>query len=101
MKLIAGLGNPGEQHRGTRHNVGFDVVDVLAARRGVSVFEAMKFDAVGTRWRRPSEPGAGSQDVWLVKPLTFMNVSGVAVGEIMRYYDIAIADVLIVCDDVN
>jgi PTH1 family peptidyl-tRNA hydrolase len=100
LKLIAGLGNPGERYRGTRHNVGFDVVDVLAARhRGA--FEAMKTDAVGARWRRPAEPGEGSQDVWLVKPLTFMNVSGVAVGEIMRYYGIAVDDVLIVCDDVN
>ncbi len=104
MKLVAGLGNPGERYRGTRHNVGFDVVDVLAGRRGLSgAFAAMKSEAVGARWRRPEEgaPDAASPDVWLVKPLTFMNVSGVAVGDLMRYYDIAIADVLIVCDDVN
>ena len=102
MKLIAGLGNPGEQYRGTRHNVGFEVIDLLAARRGLSgAFAAMKTDAVAARWRRPAEPGVGSQDVWLMKPLTFMNVSGVAVGEMVRYYDIALADVLIVCDDVN
>jgi PTH1 family peptidyl-tRNA hydrolase len=102
VKLVAGLGNPGAQYRGTRHNVGFDVVDLLAARRDLSgAFAAMKSEAVGARWRRPAETGEAGSDVWLVKPLTFMNVSGVAVGEIVRYYDIALADVLIVCDDVN
>jgi peptidyl-tRNA hydrolase, PTH1 family len=104
VKLVAGLGNPGERYGGTRHNVGFEVVDVLAERHGLSqAFGAMRTDAVGVRWRRPADgpPGETSPDVWLVKPLTFMNVSGVAVGDIVRYYDIALADVLIVCDDVN
>jgi len=104
MKLVAGLGNPGDRYRGTRHNVGFDVIDVLADRRGLSnAFSATKTDAVAARWRRPAEaaPDDESPDVWLVKPMTFMNVSGVAVGDLMRYYGIAVADILIVCDDVN
>jgi PTH1 family peptidyl-tRNA hydrolase len=101
VKLVAGLGNPGEQYRGTRHNVGFDVIDLLAIRRGVPVFSAMKTDAVGVRWRRPDAEEGAAGDVWLVKPLTFMNLSGRAVGDIVRYYDIPVGDVLIVCDDVN
>ena len=102
MKLVAGLGNPGEQYRGTRHNAAFEVIDLLAGRCGLSgAFSAMKTDAVGARWRRPAGGAGTSEDVWLVKPLTFMNLSGHAVATIVRYYDIAPADVLIVCDDVN
>jgi PTH1 family peptidyl-tRNA hydrolase len=98
MKLVAGLGNPGDTYRGTRHNVGFEVVDRLARRHGVFAdFAVMKFDAVGARWRRRPP----DEDVWLVKPLTFMNASGQAVGAIVRYFNIAIADALVVCDDVN
>jgi PTH1 family peptidyl-tRNA hydrolase len=101
MKLVAGLGNPGSAYRGTRHNIGFDIVDRLAGRHGLAnEFSAMKVDAVGARWRRPATDGP-SGDVWLVKPLTFMNLSGVAVAAMARYYDIALDDVLIVCDDVN
>jgi len=104
VKLICGLGNPGERYRGTRHNVGFEVIDLLASRHVPSNgFAAMKTEAVAARWRRPSagEAGGTNQDVWLVKPLTFMNVSGLAVGDMVRYFDIALPDVLIVCDDVN
>lgn len=94
MRLIAGLGNPGERYRGTRHNVGFAVIDELAARHA-AVFEAMPEQALGAWWRR-----AGDR-VLLAKPLTFMNLSGEAVAGLSRYYRIALADVLIVCDDVN
>lgn len=94
MKLVAGLGNPGRTYRGTRHNVGFEVVDLVAARHQL-VFESAPADAVQARWRRADD------GVLLVKPLTFMNVSGNAVGALSRFYKIALADVLIVCDDVN
>jgi PTH1 family peptidyl-tRNA hydrolase len=93
MKLVAGLGNPGRTYRGTRHNVGFEVVDLLASRHGL-VFESAPADAVQARWRRADDV------VLLVKPLTFMNVSGEAVGTLSRFYKVALADVLIVCDDV-
>jgi peptidyl-tRNA hydrolase, PTH1 family len=97
MKLVAGLGNPGAKYAGTRHNVGFVVVDVLAARAGgPSGFEAAPAEALQRRWRR-GEAG----DLLLVKPLTFMNLSGEAVGALMRYYRISVEDVLVVCDDVN
>ena len=94
MKLVAGLGNPGAKYRGTRHNVGFGVVDVLASRHGLT-FEAAPADALMARWRRPQDLTV------LVKPLTFMNVSGEAVSALLRYYKATVADTLIVCDDVN
>jgi PTH1 family peptidyl-tRNA hydrolase len=93
VKLVAGLGNPGRQYRGTRHNVGFDVLDLLAERHGL-VFEAARADAVEARWRQ-------GEGVVLVKPLTFMNLSGEAVAALCRYYRVEVADTLIVCDDVN
>ena len=94
MKLIAGLGNPGEKYRDTRHNVGFLVVDDLA-RRGGLVFEASPADAIQARWRR------GPDVVLLVKPLTFMNLSGDAVGALSRYYKVPVDSILVVTDDVN
>jgi len=100
MKLVAGLGNPGARYRGTRHNVGFDVIDVLAARQGLA-FDAAPAEALQAKWRR-TDPAAPPGDVvLLVKPLTFMNLSGQAVGALSRYYKVALPDVLIVCDDVN
>ena len=93
MKLIVGLGNPGPRYRGTFHNVGFDVVDEVARRRGVS-FEAAPADALMARVR-DVEGGA-----LLAKPLTFMNVSGDAVGALQRYFRIALEDLLVVVDDV-
>jgi PTH1 family peptidyl-tRNA hydrolase len=96
MKLVAGLGNPGAKYRGTRHNVGFEVVDLLARRHRLA-FEAAPADAVFARWRR-AEAG---DVVLLTKPLTFMNLSGDAVATLARYYKVDTPDVLIVCDDVN
>jgi peptidyl-tRNA hydrolase, PTH1 family len=92
MKLIVGLGNPGPRYRGTYHNVGFDVVDEVARRRGAS-FEAAPADALMARVR--DDGGA-----LLAKPLTFMNLSGEAVGALQRYFRIAVEDVLVVVDDV-
>jgi peptidyl-tRNA hydrolase, PTH1 family len=92
MKLIAGLGNPGRKYAGTRHNVGFDVIDLLAERHGVS-WESAPADALMGRWR-----AAG---VLLVKPLTFMNLSGHAVGELLRYFRIELPDLLVVVDEVQ
>jgi PTH1 family peptidyl-tRNA hydrolase len=94
VKLVAGLGNPGDRYRGTRHNVGFSVLDAIAARHGLK-FETAPAEALQARWRRPDA------DVLLVKPLTFMNLSGQAVGELLRYFRIDPAEVLIVTDDVN
>ncbi len=93
MKLIVGLGNPGPKYHGTRHNVGFAVVDELARRAGVR-FESSPEDALVAKIRE-AEP------VLLAKPLTFMNASGEAVGGLARYFRIDVGDLLVIVDDVN
>ena len=95
MKLIAGLGNPGAQYRGTRHNVGFEVVDLLASRHGAA-FGAAKVDGLIAKIRL-----ANAEDVLLLKPLTYMNLSGEAVQGLAHYFKIDAPDMLIVTDDVN
>ena len=94
MKAIVGLGNPGSQYKGTRHNVGFEVVDELASRASIR-FESAPADALIAKWRRPDEA------ILLVKPLTFMNLSGQAVGELARYFKIEVADLIVVVDEVH
>ena len=94
MKLICGLGNPGSRYQGTRHNVGFDVIDELARRRGLT-FESSPAEAVVARARGP---GAG---VLLVKPLTFMNLSGQVVRGLAHYFRIGVGEILVVTDDAN
>lgn len=94
MKVIVGLGNPGARYRGTYHNIGFDVVDELASRHGVR-FGTAPAEAVAARVRDPLG------DVLLVKPLTFMNLSGRAVAELVRFFKVEPADLLVVLDDVN
>ncbi len=95
MKLIAGLGNPGPKYAGTRHNVGFEVVDAFARRHALS-FEAAPADALIAKWRTPLVDGG----VLLVKPLAFMNRSGLAVGELARYFRVDIADLFVIVDEV-
>jgi len=95
MKAIAGLGNPGAKYRGTRHNIGFAVADEIARRAGI-VFESAPANALIARWRQP-----GGVATLLIKPLTFMNESGQAVGELARYFKIDVADLLIVVDEVQ
>jgi PTH1 family peptidyl-tRNA hydrolase len=94
VKLVAGLGNPGEPYRATRHNVGFEVVDLLARRHGLR-YEAAPADAVQAKWR------VDGAVVLLAKALTYMNVSGPPIAELARYYRVPPSDVLIVSDDVN
>ena len=95
MKLIVGLGNPGRKYRDTRHNVGFAVVDEVARRQDV-VFESAPAEALMARARR-----LGADGTLLLKPLTFMNLSGFAVSEVARYFRVALPDVLVVADDVS
>ncbi len=93
MKLIVGLGNPGPKYRGTRHNIGFAVVDELASRRSIA-FESAAVEALVARAR-------GEQPLLLAKPLTFMNLSGEAVGGLLRYYRIEVGDLLVIVDEVQ
>lgn len=93
MKLVVGLGNPGEKYAGTRHNVGWLVVDELARTAG------------GT-WRREkdaelAEVRLGGEKVLLVKPTTFMNASGGAVAPRLRFFKLTPDDLLVVQDDLD
>jgi len=93
MLLIAGLGNPGPRYTGTRHNVGFETVDLLARRHVVSF--ARKFKG---------EYGVveiGGEQVVLLKPMTYMNDSGESVAEAARWFELEPARVLVVHDDMD
>ena len=94
MNLIVGLGNPGRNYGGTRHNVGFDVVDVLAGRFNAAWEPAPRGIEAFTARDRAS-------DTLLAKPLTFMNLSGPAVVGLTQFYKIELPDLLVVVDDVN
>jgi PTH1 family peptidyl-tRNA hydrolase len=94
MKVIVGLGNPGLKYAGTRHNVGFDVIDYLAKAPGYAAFRE-RFEAF------VSEGKEGDETVLLVKPLTFMNLSGRSVRAVVDFYKLPVESVLIVCDDFN
>lgn len=92
--LIVGLGNPGGKYENTRHNVGFLVADELAARGRFSI-RRLKFKAL------TGGAEIGGQGVLVMKPTTYMNLSGEAVGEAARFYKIAPDHVLVISDDVS
>ncbi len=89
-----GLGNPGSKYDGTRHNVGFEVVDRLA-RGGPGASFSRKFDGL------LAETEIDFRRVLLLKPETFMNLSGRSVRQVVQFYKIEVPDVLVVCDDLN
>ncbi len=94
MKLVVGLGNPGLKYRHTRHNVGFDVVDILAKRHGEKVRSRIN-DALCGRIKLSGE------DVLLVKPQTFMNASGRSVARFLKKEPVEIEDILVIYDDLD
>jgi PTH1 family peptidyl-tRNA hydrolase len=96
MKVVIGLGNPGRDYERTRHNAGFMVIDRLVARHAMPIGAPARarFNAAVVE-----APIAG-QPCLLAKPTTFMNRSGQAVGEIVRFYKLSLADVLVVVDEV-
>jgi peptidyl-tRNA hydrolase, PTH1 family len=89
IRLIAGLGNPGPEYAATRHNIGFMVVDQLAAQFGSTWERSTKWDALSTK----------SGDVLLVKPLSFMNRSGYPLFAIAQFYKVIPHEILVVLDD--
>lgn len=94
MKLIIGLGNPGRKYEDTRHNIGFEVVEELSGRWGVT----------GYREKHQSlfaEAQHASEKVLLLMPQTFMNLSGVAVRAASDFYKLPPTDLLVICDDFN
>jgi PTH1 family peptidyl-tRNA hydrolase len=92
--VIAGLGNPGSRYDNTPHNAGFEVVDTLAARAGAGEWKPWKSRAAMAECRM------GGEQVLLVKPATYMNLSGEAVKPLLAYRDVEPDRLLVVCDDI-
>jgi len=93
-KLVVGLGNPGSKYEGTRHNIGFEVIDRLA-QGGSGTSFSRKFDGL------IAETEIDFRRILLFKPETFMNLSGRAVRQAAQFYKLDLADVLAVCDDLS
>lgn len=94
MKLIVGLGNPGIKYQLSRHNMGFLVLDALAKERNIEIRQK-KFDSCFGKGK------ISSSTVLLAKPLTFMNLSGVAIKKILGYFKIDFKDLIVVHDDLD
>ena len=95
MKLIIGLGNIGEKYCFTRHNIGFMIVDKIAMEKGVTFKEEKKFKCFFAKFK------IGNEDYILVKPTTYMNLSGEAVQLISNYYKVSLEDILVIYDDLS
>lgn len=94
MKLIVGLGNPGEDYAQTRHNIGFNCLNHIARKHGLSFTRREAHS-------RLAQGQIGGQEVLLAKPFTFMNRSGAAVAALMRKYQIQPADLVVIYDDMD
>ncbi|NLJ57787.1 MAG: aminoacyl-tRNA hydrolase [Tissierellia bacterium] len=94
MYLIAGLGNPGKEYRATRHNAGYEVIDYLAEKLKVKM-NKLKFNSLY------GDTFIKGDKVMLVKPVTYMNRSGIAIGEIMKFYKIPIENLIVIYDDID
>ncbi len=94
MYIIAGLGNPGKEYTGTRHNVGFDTLDYLAEKYNVKI-NKLKFNSVY------GEVSINGEKVMLVKPVTYMNRSGIAIDEIVKFYKIPVENLIVIYDDID
>ena len=94
MYVIAGLGNPGAKYENTRHNTGFDVLDILSERCGIAVTQKKHHALIG-------KGVVNGVKTVLVKPQTFMNLSGTAVREVLTYYDVPPERLIVICDDIN
>lgn len=94
MKLIVGLGNPGKNYVGTKHNVGFEVIDLVAKEIGANVNKLKHKAFIGDGF-------IGGEKILLMKPQTFMNLSGESVKEAAVFYKIPIEDIVIIYDDTS
>ena len=104
MKLVVGLGNPGDRYRGTRHNVGWEVLAELARRHAPDARPEANFEGETVRLTVPPAEGRPvfeGATALLLSPLTYMNLSGRSVAAAARFHKIEPADALIVCDDLN
>lgn len=100
MFLLVGLGNPGEKYEGTRHNLGFEIVDEFARKLGVhgSWFIDKKFKS---QLIKVNEPRTNNYQLLLVKPQTYMNLSGMAVLAVAKYYKIKPKDITVIHDELD
>ncbi len=94
MFVVIGLGNPGKDYTNTRHNVGFDTINLLAQRNNITL-NKIKFKAVC------GEGHMGNEKVILAKPQTFMNNSGISVREIIQFYKVPIHNIIVIVDDID
>lgn len=94
MYVVIGLGNPGREYEATRHNVGFDTIELLARRNNINV-NKIKFKSV------LGEGQIGKEKVILMKPQTYMNNSGMAVYDILNFYKIPIENIIVIVDDID
>lgn len=95
VSLIVGLGNPGSEYERTRHNAGFWFLDELVRQQGLSFKFDKKFHGDVARYKHAGE------DVWLLKPMTFMNLSGQAVQALAHFYKIKLDEILVVHDELD
>jgi len=95
MKLIVGLGNPGKEYNCTRHNLGFEAIDALASKYGVTFAANKKFNA------DTAETFINGEKIILAKPVTFMNKSGLSVQAIMAYFNITTDRIWVIHDDID
>ena len=94
MYIIVGLGNPGDKYEKTRHNVGFNVIDLLAKEYSIDVSKIKHKALIG-------EGRVGTEKVILVKPMTYMNLSGESVADICNYYNIDLENLIVIYDDID
>jgi PTH1 family peptidyl-tRNA hydrolase len=94
MKLIVGLGNPGKQYEQTRHNIGFEVIDALSSKFAIPLNQSKFKGLYGIGFYN-------GEKVILLKPLTYMNLSGESIRAVMDYYQIELEDLLVIYDDLD
>ena len=94
LYIIVGLGNPGDKYEKTRHNVGFNVIDLLAKEYSIDVSKLKHKALIG-------EGRVGTEKVILVKPMTYMNLSGESVADICNYYNVDLENVIVIYDDID
>jgi PTH1 family peptidyl-tRNA hydrolase len=95
IRLLVGLGNPGPEYENTRHNAGFWFIDEAARKLGVSLSPERSYFGLAARANRPDGP------VWLLEPLTFMNLSGKSVAALARFFKIAPSEILVAHDELD
>ena len=95
MKIITGLGNPGDKYKGTRHNIGFVITGELASKYNIEGKFNSKFDSILAKGNIKGE------EILILQPMTFMNLSGEALIKVLNWYNIAPEDILVIFDDIN